>query len=162
MAAARTQSRHQEIVNRILVPIDFSDCSRTALHYAVSLARLLNASLILLYVAETNPAGSDLGPCHLPDLEVDLRQMAKQQLAQLTKQEIPAKIVSQSVIRAGRSDSEILAVAEGLKVDLIVMATHSKASHPGQLGTTAARVASLATWPVLLVPVKAPSVPFFL
>src|SRR5437867_2906474 len=87
MAAARTQSRHQEIVNRILVPIDFSDCSRTALHYAVSLARLLNASLILLYVAETNPAGSALVPCHVSDLETDLRQMAKQKLAQLINQD---------------------------------------------------------------------------
>src|SRR5207253_1202341 len=96
---------------RILVPIDFSDCSRAALQYAVSLAHPLKASLVLLYVAETNPAGSELGPCHLPQLEADLRHIAQPQLAQIRKQEIPADIVSQSVIRAGRADSEILDVA---------------------------------------------------
>ena len=162
MAAARTQSHYQEIVNRILVPIDFSDSSRTALQYAVSLARPLSASLILLYVAETNPAGSELIPCHVSDLETDLRQMAKQKLAQLIKQDVPATIASQSVIRAGRSDSEILEVATHLKVAFIVMATHSKESRAGQLGATAGRVASLAACPVMLVPVMEPSVPFFL
>ena len=149
-------------ISNILVPIDFSDCSRAALQYPVSLVRPLKASLVLLYVAETNPAGSELGPCHLPEFEADLRHIAQPQLAQIMKQEIPADIVSQSVIRAGRADSEILDVANRLRVDLIVMGTHSKNSVQGQLGTNVGRVASLATCPVLLVPVKEVYVPFFL
>jgi len=47
-------------------------------------------------------------------------------------------------------------------VGLIMMATHSKDSLQGQLGATASRVASFATCPVVLVPVKEVCVPFFL
>src|SRR5436305_9726866 len=99
-------------VKRILVPIDFSAGSRPQLQQAVALARLQKAALVLLYIAETNPAGSDLGECHLPVLEADLRRLATKQLATLKKQEIPAGIASESIIRAGRSDCEILAVAK--------------------------------------------------
>ena len=149
-------------VKTILVPIDFSDCSRTALRSAVSLASLLKASLVLLHVVETSAPDTGSKLSQLPDLEPDLRRLAKPRLAQLSAQEVPANIMSRSVIRAGRSDSEILDLAANSNVDLIVMATHSRDSRPGQLGTTAGRVASLATCPVLLVPVKEYCVPFFL
>lgn len=146
---------------QILVPIDFSDCSRAALGCAVWLARPLKARLILLYVAETAPAGSEFGANHSGEFEADLRRMAKKQLGKL-RQEIPKEMASQVVIRAGRADAEILEVASSLQADLIVMATHSKCSQPGQLGTTAGRVASIAECPVLLVPVHELAVPFFI
>jgi nucleotide-binding universal stress UspA family protein len=132
------------------------------LQYAVGLARPLHASLVLLYVAETAPAGSELRADHWPDLEADLRSMAKKEFTKLRQQEIPKQISSQTIVRAGRSDHEIIAVANSLKADLIVMATHSRHSQHGQLGTTAGRVASVAACPVVLVPVKETSVPFFL
>lgn len=147
---------------RILVPIDFSDSSRCALHHAVSFAKPLRAALVLLYVAETNPPGAELGSNRSADLEMDLRRIAKRELARLRTEEIPVDVKSQSVIRAGRADTEILDVAKSLKADLILMSTHSKCSQEGQLGSTAGRVASLASCPVLLVPVQKLSVPFFL
>jgi nucleotide-binding universal stress UspA family protein len=155
----RANESHE--VKQILVPIDFSDCSRSALQYAVTLARPLKANLVLLYVAETIPAGSEFGAKHLPDLKADLRRMAKKQFARF-KADIPKEMGNQSVFRAGCADSEIIDVANSLKTDLIVMATHSKHTQQGQLGTTAGRVASLAPCPVLLVPVKQVCVPFFL
>ena len=148
-------------VKRILVPIDFSDCSRAALQYAVTLAQPLNASLVLLYVAETSPAGSEFCASQLPELEADLRRMAQKQFAKFRK-DIPKGMANQALIRAGGSEAEILDVAVKLKADLIVMATHSKRSQPGQIGTTAGRVASMAPCPVLLVPVKEVRLPFFL
>jgi nucleotide-binding universal stress UspA family protein len=39
-----------DLVNRILVPVDFSDCSRRALAYAVALAERLDGSVDLLHV----------------------------------------------------------------------------------------------------------------
>ena len=38
------------VVQRILVPVDFSDSSRAAVKYGVALARLFKAALILLHV----------------------------------------------------------------------------------------------------------------
>lgn len=97
-------TRLPSVATRILVPIDFSDCSRCALHYAVSFAKSLRAALVLLYVAETNPPGSELGPSRSADLETDLRRIAKRELARLRNEEIPVDVKSQSVIRAGRAD----------------------------------------------------------
>jgi nucleotide-binding universal stress UspA family protein len=149
-------------VKKILVPVDFSTSPQVQIPQAVELAKLLNATLVLLYVAEISPAASALGERHLPKLEAGLRRLAKKQLAKLKERDIPRSVASQSLIRPGRPDCEILAVAKELNVDLIVMAKHSKESRPGQLGTTATRVVSLATCPVMLVPLRAPSVPFFL
>src|SRR6185503_18297700 len=78
-----TQPRH--VTTRILIPLDFSDCSRCALHYALSFAKSFRARLVLLYVAETNPPGTELGPSHSGELESDLRRMAQRELARLTK-----------------------------------------------------------------------------
>src|SRR4051812_41807682 len=46
-------------IKNILVPIDFSDCSRKALKYAIPFARHFNATLTLIHVAECKnpPAG---------------------------------------------------------------------------------------------------------
>src|SRR5262245_62573439 len=148
-------------IKRILVPLDFSDCSRAALQYAATLAEPFKASLILLYVAETNPAGSELCPGHLPGLETELRRMARKQFARF-KKDLPAGMATQSLVRAGSSDAQILEVANQVKADLIVMAAHSQRSQAGQLGATASRVASRAACPLLLVPVKEVRLPFFL
>jgi nucleotide-binding universal stress UspA family protein len=146
---------------RILVPIDFTEGSYRAFWYAIFLARLLKGSLVLLYVAETSPPGSELSARHSTDLEADLRTSATKQLARLRK-EVPTALSCQTRVRAGRPDSEILEAAASLGADLIVLAARSQQSHPGQLGTTAGRVASLAPCPVLLVPVTERTVPFFL
>lgn len=118
--------------------------------------------MILLYVAETDPPGAELKPQHLADLEKDLRLLTRKEFARLRKQEIPPEIPSETYIAAGRSDREILAAAERLEIDLIVMGTHSKASEHGQLGTTSGRVASLARCPVVMVPKAERPVPFFI
>lgn len=49
-------------INRILVPVDFSPCSRAALDYALELAERMRASVEVLYVHE--PAGY-VGPASL-------------------------------------------------------------------------------------------------
>src|ERR1044071_8729511 len=82
---------------KILVPIDFSAGSRPQLQLAAAMAGVLKATLVLLYIAETDPSGSHLGDCHLPVLEADLRRLAKKQLAKLKMEEIPPGTLSQSI-----------------------------------------------------------------
>jgi nucleotide-binding universal stress UspA family protein len=161
-ASCRCAKHRTADSNRILVAVDFSDCCRCAVRFAVRLARALKARLILLYVAETDPPGAELKPEHLADLERDLRLLTRKEFARLRKQEIPPEIPSETYIAAGRSDREILGAAERLEVDLIVMGTHSQASQHGQLGTTAGRVASLAGCPVVMVPKAERPLPFFI
>ena len=146
----------------ILVPVDFSDCSHQALQLALTFAHSFHAALVLLYVAENKPAGAEFGASHLPQLESDLRTIGHRQLARLRRQFIPPALKAQTLIRAGRSDVEILKAADALKADLIVMATHSFGNPAGQLGSTTQSVARSAACPVLLVPVAEKCVPFFL
>jgi len=145
----------------ILVPLDFSANSRAQLQEAIVLAGLINTELVLLYVAETNPSRSELRDCHSRALEAYLAPLATTEFTKL-REDLPAGLPSRSLIRAGRPECEIVDAAQNLNVELIVLSTHSKDSRQGQLGTTAGRVASLASCPVLLVPVPEPHVPFFL
>ena len=39
-------------IKKVLVPIDFSDYSKSALKYAVNFAKSFNADIILIYVVE--------------------------------------------------------------------------------------------------------------
>src|SRR5437899_12901449 len=55
-------------VQKILVPVDFSECSRKALQYAIAFAKQFGAELNLLYVEEPYPIIADLGPVTLQDL----------------------------------------------------------------------------------------------
>ena len=146
--------------SKILVPIDFTDCSQRALYFAVCLAQHHRARLILLHVAETGVPQGNSG--RLAPLEKDLQRSGRKQLSNVRRREVPAGMRVQSIVRAGRSDSEILHVAKASKADLIVMATHSRDSQQGQLGLTVERVARVADCPVLLVPVPDHRVPFFL
>src|SRR5690348_13036544 len=61
-------------LRRILVPLDFSDCSRKALQYAIPLARQFKAEITLIHVAQSYPMAAELG-----DLEQqDVREAEKE------------------------------------------------------------------------------------
>ena len=48
-----TKHSHDDVrLRRILVPIDFSDYSKNALNYAVTLAKQFQSELLLIYVVE--------------------------------------------------------------------------------------------------------------
>ena len=149
-------------LKQILVPLDFSTCSQRALQSAVALAKPFRSDLVLLYVAENKPAGFELGASHLPGLESDLRRLGRKELAKLQQRLVPSGLRCRALVRAGRSDTEIIDAAKSLRSDLIVMGTHSFHSQPGHLGSTAERVAQAAPCPVLLVPAPETCVPFFL
>src|SRR5690349_16301001 len=66
------RSRPRFAINRILVPIDFSDCSRKALRYAVPLAKEHAASITLLYVVPKQYNTFDYGGPNMPMMEAHL------------------------------------------------------------------------------------------
>jgi nucleotide-binding universal stress UspA family protein len=141
--------------------MDLTDCSRCALHQALRFARRFKAKLTLLYVAETKLAGSEFARNKLAPVESELRQIGRRHLASIKREEIPAGLTCESMVRAGRPDQEILEVAHTTHADLIVVATHSRDSQPGHLGSTAAGVIASAPCPVVVVPVEERGVPFF-
>lgn len=131
-------------LRRILVPLDFSDCSRKALQYAIPLARQFKAEITLIHVAQSYPMAAELG-----DLEQqDVREAEKELKSIQSTVRVPVK----TVVRTGAPHKEIVHAATELGMDMIVLATHGRTglAH-ALLGSTAEKIVRLAGCPVLIV-----------
>ena len=140
-------------LTKILVPIDFSDCSKKALRYAVPLAKQFGATITLLHVVHVNySAGPEFGAIDFPLIEADLRKSAEKQLGQLAATEIQQQAVAQTLVRIGQEVAEIVDSARKLKSDLIIISTHGRTGLKHVfMGSVAENVVRRATCPVLVV-----------
>lgn len=133
----------------IMVPLDTSDLSRSALPQATRLARGLDESLLLVTVADrdTLHAIRELARVEGDDpidmLELNLRSRARSVGVPAQGEMIPGEDPASKIIdRADRAD-----------VDMIVMATHGRTGlSRWRMGSVAERVIRGATVPVLVVP----------
>ena len=142
------------VLNRILVPIDFSAHSKNALRYAVPLARQFGASIHLVYVVEPTvyPADLGFGQVVYPSFEEELIDKGKEELENLIKEEIRGFATASVTVRTGRPHQEILLEAKEQNADMIVMATHGHTGVEHMLfGSTAERIVRNAKCPVLTV-----------
>jgi nucleotide-binding universal stress UspA family protein len=143
-----------QLINAILVPIDFSVHSKNALKYAVPLARQFDASLHLVYVVEPTvyPADLGFGQVVLPGVEEELRLKGADELKQLIREEIGAQVKATYVVKTGTPSQEILGEAEEKRVNMIVIATHGHSGLEHVLfGSTAERIVRKAHCPVLTI-----------
>jgi nucleotide-binding universal stress UspA family protein len=153
--AVRKHPRNPAIaLQKILVPIDFSEHSKNALKYAIPFAQQFKASLDLIYVVEPTiyPADFSFGQIGFPNVEEELRIRGTQELENLISREIAGKVPSRKVVCIGKPFYEINLYAEEHKIDLIIIATHG---HSGMeqilFGSTAEKVVRKAPCPVLVV-----------
>ncbi len=145
-------------IKRIVVATDFSDCSRSAIDYALHLAERLDAEVELLHVFE-RPVYFDVGIAHSLQVQhgveqwlKDLRQEADQRLRALAEELRRQKAVVRTVLREGRAVDEILKAAQPAQTDLVVLGTHGRTGLPHVvLGSVAERVVRQAPCPVLTV-----------
>lgn len=145
-------------VRRILVPIDFSACSRAALEYAESLAERFGATIDLIYVWEVPPyipPESMVGvPGHDTQTLVQVaHQNAEQEMQRFTKdlKERGVKI-GRALLDSGDPGRTIVEVAEDEGYDLIVAGTHGRTGFSHLImGSVAERIVRHAKCPVLTV-----------
>lgn len=158
-------------VQKIVVPIDYSDHSYRALQWGASLAEKYGAQILLLHVL---PKAVEVLPRHLPTdawvpyhyyeamgpgrepirLEqsiVDLVEEARSRLYDLAAKELQTLAVEVN-IAVGKPAEDILRVAQEAAADLIVMGTHGRTglSHV-LLGSVAEKVVRMAPCPVFTV-----------
>lgn len=141
-------------LKKILVPIDFSECSRKALLYAHRFARQFDARLLLVNVVEPMivPENMLMAVPELPEAGGNLVNAAQERLAQLARKEIPPDLPVDTTVRVGRPYAEIIEAAQAGDVDLIIIATHGYTGLKHVfLGSTAERVVRHASCPVLSV-----------
>jgi universal stress protein A len=141
-------------LNRILVPIDFSDYSKNALKYATPFAEQFGASLDLLYVVEPTiyPADFSFGQIGFPNVDEELRLRGCQELQALVEREIGTRVKARFAVRTGKPFYEINQYADEEGIDLIIIATHGHSGVEHILfGSTAEKVVRKAPCPVLVV-----------
>jgi universal stress protein A len=139
-------------IQRILVPIDFSESSLNALGYAAGLAGKVRARLTVLYVVAADYGWLEIGKEASREYDETLQSQAAEKLRALAENELPKSALVDLEVRIGRPAEEIVAAAAESKTDLILLSTHG---HSGLdrllIGSVADRVARLAPCPVFLM-----------
>jgi nucleotide-binding universal stress UspA family protein len=146
---------------RILCPVDFSECSRRALDHALGLARCYGSTVTALHVVSPVLA---LAPAPVPGVivqpvppPVDRAAITAQVQRMVDAEEVPTVAVDVLVTESPDVRDEVLAQADRLGSDLIVIGTHGRGMVERLfLGSTAERVLRKARCPVVTVPLKAP------
>jgi nucleotide-binding universal stress UspA family protein len=113
-------------IKRILVPIDFSEPSRTALNYGLSLALQFNARLVLAHVVPPNVGLVYTFPTESFAFEKDQARYAKSMLPTLIPAEYMDRLDLQTIVKVGVIQDELLAVVKDEKIDIVVMGTHGR------------------------------------
>jgi nucleotide-binding universal stress UspA family protein len=141
------------IIQRILVPTDFSDCARRALDYAAELANRLSASIVVAHIYVPPVVYMPEGVWAMPDAFPDARKDLEQAMARLAAQVREKKVAQvETVIVEGDPSHEIVKVAQQQKCDLVVLGTHGRTGvRHLVLGSVAEKVVRRSTCPVLTV-----------
>jgi nucleotide-binding universal stress UspA family protein len=144
------------VLDKILVPTDFSNYSEHAMQYALALSQKFDSELHLLNVLQDLTGLSPEGGLLLssPSFVEEFRESAERALNKITDS-APVKTLEKPVvskIREGQPFLEIIRYARDESVDLIVMGTHGRTglSHV-LLGSVAEKVVRKAGCPVLTV-----------
>jgi nucleotide-binding universal stress UspA family protein len=136
-------------IRLILHPTDFSTCSEDALQVARSLARDLGARLVVLHVAPLEVLTEET------DEAVELDQRAIRGALEDMRKRLDGPDLKYPVdtrVGQGFAPDVILAMAEDLKCDLIVMGTHGRTGMSRALmGSVAESVLPKAERPVMVV-----------
>jgi universal stress protein A len=138
-------------LKKIMVPVDFSEPSRKALHYAVALTKPFHAEIILTHVVESVLPPPDDFIVDSAKLAAALNEEAARRLAEWHRQ-ISSRAKVEELLLSGTPYREIVDAADQTHADLIVMGTHGRTRLARLLiGSNAERVVRDAHCPVLVV-----------
>ena len=144
---------------RILVPVDYSACSRAALRLAVELAQKFQASLDVVHVWDrpsyvSNVVMTRVDPVSTQSLLVLIEENARRDLDEfLTSAELPAQTALVSRLLVGDPASALLHELDRGSYDLVVVGTHGRTGLSRVLlGSVAEKLVRLSPVPVLAVP----------
>ena len=135
-------------LKKILVPVDFTECTRKGLFYAVPFAKQFGAELTLLHVVEPPyTLASEMGGLANVESVAD----AERKLQKLCD-ELEGDVRCHILLREGNAQSEIVAVAKELGSDLMILSTHGRTGLERiVLGSVTEKVVRHANCPVLIV-----------
>jgi nucleotide-binding universal stress UspA family protein len=135
------------LYHHILVALDGSADSRTALRHAVTLARDQNAKLTLLTVVPHQPTAVGPGVAPPPETDESHGEIIREALA-----DIPKDVGVTTRLEHGEIAMTILKVVAEDQYDLLVMGSHGHSRvHRALLGSVSGKVLHKAAVPVLML-----------
>jgi len=144
---------------RILVPVDFSPCSRNAVSYAAELADKLDACVDLLYVWEVPPYIPPEAMIGVPGHDsTSLAGMARTHAEKEMKdfvEQVRVTAMGDTLLESGDPARTIVELAQQRQSEMVVMGTHGRTGLAHLLmGSVAEKVVRRSTRPVLTVPCR--------
>jgi nucleotide-binding universal stress UspA family protein len=144
-------------IQKIVCPVDFSNCAQQALKYATELAKQFDAELSIVHAYEDPaayvtpmPMSGYVGPG--AELLLELRKQLEQRLTQTTAEVQQLGVRVRSELLEGAPYRVVLDWAKEYGADLIVVGTHG---HTGLthalLGSVTERIVRMAHCPVLTI-----------
>jgi nucleotide-binding universal stress UspA family protein len=137
---------------KVLIPTDGSDYSMRAAEYGVSVAKLLGAEIMVIYVIDTVALDQIAKMTDRDDTERELKEDGARYVRYVLGLAQKEGVKASSLLAKGRPFEQIVHLAKGLKMDLIVMGTFGRRGAERILiGSVAERVIEYASCPVLIV-----------
>ena len=140
---------------KILCPTDFSDPAAKALKVAADMALDYSSELLVVNVVEPIPtvSAADTFPLnYLRQYLSEAESVSKKRLQELITKLVPAQIKVRPVILTGQAALRIVDLADKLKVDLIIIATHGQTGWKRFVfGSVTERILRLTSRPVLII-----------
>jgi len=135
-------------IDRLLVPVDFSDPSQEAFRYARELAHLYDAQVHLLHVVE-----DILRPAfYVEDLEENVEKKARERLQQFVERTPGPEVDLDLHTTSGQAASAITTFADQHDIDLVVTSTHGRTGMQRLLlGSVAEKIVRHTHCPVFTV-----------
>jgi nucleotide-binding universal stress UspA family protein len=142
-------------IKTILVPVDFSNCSREGLEYALGFASEFGAKIILVHATYLGYVYSSEGTAiyDIPGLQKAARKTAQRKMRELVRSVNFGTVKYHTAFTDGSPVIDICAFAKDHDVDLIITSTHGFTGFTHVLiGSTAEQVVRHAPCSVLVVP----------
>ena len=140
---------------KMLVAIDLSDSTSRILEKSVGLVKKFRGKIWLLHVAEPNPAfvGYEAGPQSVRDFQSRMYHAEHKQIQQFAKEMRYSGLEATSLLIQGAVADTILAEAERLGVDMIVVGSKGHGTmYQVVVGSVSGEVLRRASCPILVVP----------
>ncbi len=113
-------------IRKILVPVDFSDPSRKALNYGISLAVELDATLLVAHIVQLSVPVAYAAPIETDEIQRNQVDDTKQRLREWIPTDLREMLKYHLIVQGGVIERELLGIVQNEGVDLVVMGTHGR------------------------------------
>ena len=139
-------------IKKILIPTDGSDYSMRAAELGISVAKMLGAQVMVVYVMDTIVLDKIAKAAEREDVELELKHDGERYINYILSLANQKGVNAAFLFAKGRPFEQVVHLAKGLGMDLIVMGTYGRRGAERILiGSVAERVIEYATCPVLIV-----------